>query len=107
MGVIDITKDTFKTEILATKGMVFVDFFATWCGPCKMTAPIIDQLADEYKDIKFVKVDVDQNGELASEYSIFSIPTFIIFKDGKVISQFSGGRGKEGFIEELNKVKQG
>jgi len=106
MGVIDVLKDTFKTEVLDIKGIVFVDFFATWCGPCKMTAPIIDQLADEYKNIKFVKVDVDQNGELASEYSIFSIPTFIIFKDGKVVSQFSGGRGKEGFIEELQKIEQ-
>jgi len=106
MGVIDISKDTFKTEVADAKGMVFVDFFATWCGPCKMTAPIIDDLAKEYADIKFVKVDVDQNGELASEYSIFSIPTFIIFKDGKVVSQFSGGRGKEGFVEELQKAKQ-
>jgi len=107
MRVTDIAKDTFKAEVLDAKGIVFVDFFATWCGPCKMTAPIIDQLAEEYTDIKFVKVDVDQSGELATEYSIFSIPTFIIFKDGKVVSQFSGGRGKEGFIEELQKIKQG
>jgi len=107
MQVIDVTKDTFKAEVLDVKGIVFVDFFATWCGPCKMTAPIIEQLANEHKDIKFVKVDVDQNGELASEYSIFSIPTFIIFKEGKSVSQFSGGRGKEGFVEELQKVKQG
>jgi thioredoxin 1 len=105
MGVTDITKDTFQTEVIDAKGIVFVDFFATWCGPCKMTAPIIDQLANEYKDIKFVKVDVDQNGELASEYSIFSIPTFVVFKDGKMVSQFSGGRGKEGFVEELQKIK--
>lgn len=107
MGISDATKDTFKTEVLDTKGIVFVDFFATWCGPCKMTAPIIEQLAEEHKDIKFVQVDVDKNGELATEYSIFSIPTFIIFKNGEVVSQFSGGRGKEGFTEELNKIKLG
>lgn len=107
MKISDITKDTFKTEVLDTKGIVFVDFFATWCGPCKLTAPIIEQLAEEYKDIKFVQVDVDQNGELATEYSIFSIPTFIIFKNGEVVSQFSGGRGKEGFLEEINKIIHG
>ena len=57
----------------------------TWCGPCKMTGPIIEQLAEEVKNVKFVKVDVDQNQELSSQYQVFSIPTFLIFKDGKVV----------------------
>lgn len=95
---------TFKQDVLDKKGVVFVDFFAEWCGPCKMTGPIIDQLADERKDISFVKVDVDANGDLSSQYSIFSIPTFVIFKDGKVVSQFSGAMGKEGFEAELKKI---
>ncbi len=106
MAVNAVDNTSFQKEVLDEKGLVFVDFYATWCGPCKMTAPIIEQLAQERNDIKFVKVDVDQNNELASQYSIFSIPTFIIFKEGKMVSQFAGGRGKEGFLEELNKVKQ-
>lgn len=105
MSTTDITKDTFKAEVLDVKGTVFVDFHAEWCGPCKMTEPIIEQLSNEMKDIKFVKVDVDANSELASEYSVFSIPTFLIFKDGKVASQFVGAMGKEGFLREIEKVK--
>lgn len=96
---------TFQQDVLDKKGLVFVDFFAEWCGPCKMTGPIIDVLADEHKDIAFYKVNVDENGDLASQYSVFSIPTFIIFKDGQVVGQFSGAMGKEGFEEELRKVR--
>lgn len=70
-----------------------------------MTGPIIDVLGDENKDIAFYKVNVDENGDLASQYSVFSIPTFIIFKDGQVVGQFSGAMGKEGFEEELRKVR--
>lgn len=104
MSVVNLSKDTFSSKILQSKGVVFVDFFATWCGPCKMTGPIIDQLAEEFKNITFYKVDVDENGDLASTYSIFSIPTFIIFKDGQVVAQFSGAMGKEGFVSEIKKV---
>jgi thioredoxin 1 len=69
-----------------------------------MTGPVIDQLAEEVKNVKFVKVDVDQNQELASQYQIFSIPTFLIFKDGEVVSQFVGAQSKEGFLSEINKA---
>ena len=82
-----------------------MDFHAQWCGPCKMTEPIIEQLSEEMKDVSFVKVDVDQNSEVASQYSVFSIPTFIVFKDGKVVNQFVGAMGKEGFLKEIQKVK--
>lgn len=81
-----------------------MDFYAEWCGPCKMTAPIIEQLAVEQKDVTFYKVDVDQNSELASQYSVFSIPTFVIFKDGQIAAQFSGAMGKEGFVSEIKRV---
>jgi len=104
MAVLHTAQTTFKQDILDKKGIVFVDFFAEWCGPCKMTGPVIDQLAEERKDIAFYKVNVDENGELASQYSIFSIPTFVIFKDGQIVSQFSGAMGKEGFEEELKKI---
>lgn len=104
MSVAHISKDTFTTQVLEKKGIVFVDFYAEWCGPCKMTAPIIDQLAIEQKDVTFYKVNVDENGELASQYSVFSIPTFVIFKDGKIVAQFSGAMGKEGFMSEIKRV---
>jgi len=104
MTVAHLNKDNFETEVLKNKEIVLVDFFATWCGPCKMTGPIIDQLAEEVKNIKFVKVDVDQNQELSSQYQIFSIPTFLIFKNGQVIGQFVGAQSKEGFLAEIKKV---
>lgn len=105
MAVITVSKDTLQKEILDQKGIVFVDFYADWCGPCKMTNPIIDVLSEEYSGkVKFVKVNVDTNQELASTYNVFSIPTFIIFKDGKSVSQFTGAHAKEGFIREIKKI---
>jgi thioredoxin 1 len=104
MPALQVDKDSFKKEVLDEKGVVFVDFYADWCGPCKMTSPLIDQLAEEVKNVKFVKVNVDKNPELTSQYQVFSIPTFIIFKDDKIVSQFVGAHGKEGFLREINKV---
>lgn len=106
MAALYTTQTTFKQDILDKKGLMFVDFFAEWCGPCKMTGPVIEQLSEDHKDISFYKINVDENGELASQYSVFSIPTFIIFKDGQIVSQFSGAMGKEGFEEELRKVQE-
>src|SRR5258708_1413194 len=106
MAVAQTGKDTFQKDVLDHKGVVLDDFYADWCGPCKLTEPIIENLAEEVKDVKFVKVDVDQNSDLASGYSIFSIPTFIIFKDGKNISQWAGAAGKEHFQQEINKALQ-
>ena len=105
MAVLHVTKNNFQKEVLDHKGVVLIDFYAEWCGPCKVTAPIIDELSNETKDVKFVKLDVDNDPEIASQYSVFSIPTFIIFKNGKIASQFVGAQGKEGFVEEINKVK--
>ena len=104
MPVSFLSKDTFAQSVLSAKGIIFVDFYADWCGPCKMTGPIIDELAEEYKDITFYKVNVDENAELVSQFSIFSIPTFIMFKEGQVVSQFSGGMGKESFQNEIKKI---
>lgn len=102
--IISIDKNNFEIEVLKSKEIVLVDFYAQWCSPCKMTRPIIEQLAEEIKNVKFVKVDVDQNQELSSQHQIFSIPTFLIFKDGKVVNQFVGALSKEGFLSEINKV---
>lgn len=105
MAVLHTTQTTFKQDVLEKKGLILVDFFAEWCGPCKMTGPIIEALSEEKKDVTFYKVNVDENGDLASAYSVFSIPTFVIFKDGQIVGQFSGAMGKEGFEEELKKVQ--
>ena len=104
MSVTLINQDTFQKDVLEDKGTVFIDFYAEWCGPCKVTSPLIDELASEIKNIKFLKVDVDKNPQLAQQYSIFSIPTFMIFKGGQVVSQFVGAMGKEGFLNEIQKV---
>lgn len=106
MSVLHINNDQFKKEVLDFDGTVLVDFYAEWCGPCKMTGPILDQLSNEKKDIKFVKVNVDENPGLASEYSVFSIPTFIVVKKGEVVHQFVGAMGKEGFEAELQKIHE-
>ena len=105
MAVQHITKADFQKTVLENDKPVFVDFFAEWCGPCKMTEPIVNELSDEIKDMVFVKIDVDQDQDLASEYSVFSIPTFMIFKKGQPAGQFVGAMGKEGFLDEIKKAK--
>src|SRR3989344_1921453 len=104
MSVTLINQDSFQKEVLENKSPVFVDFYADWCAPCRVTSPIIDELSEEIKDMKFLKVDVDKNPALAQQFSIFSIPTFMIFKDGKAASQFIGAMGKERFLNEIKKV---
>jgi thioredoxin 1 len=95
----------FQNEVLDFKGTVMVDFYAEWCGPCKITSPIIDQLNDEFgQKVKFLKVDVDQNNDLAGQFNVFSIPTFIIFKDGKAVGQLVGAQSKDAFKAELSKI---
>lgn len=104
MAVIQSSQQSFQADVIDEKGFVFVDFYADWCGPCKATGPIIEELSDEKKDIKFVKINIDTNQDLANTYSIFSIPTFIIFKNGKVCGQFVGAHSKESFEEEITKA---
>src|SRR3989338_5454116 len=104
MAVQTVTRDTFQKDVLEHKGIVFIDFYADWCGPCKLTSPIIDELSNEMQNIKLVQVNVDENPELSQTYSVFSIPTFLIVKEGKIVSQFVGAMGKEGFLNEIKKV---
>lgn len=97
-----IKDNEFGKEVLEEKEkLVLVDFYADWCGPCRLTAPIIEELSQEMSEVKFVKVNVDENPQLASQYSIFSIPTFLIFKQGKVVGQMVGAMGKEKMKEEI------
>jgi len=85
------------------EGVTLVDFFATWCGPCKMLSPILDELSEEMSDVKFIKVDTDQNMNLAQQYNIMSIPAVFLFRDGEVIGSFVGMQPKnsvKSFIEQ-------
>ena len=100
-----VTKDNFQSEVLDSDKPVFVDFWATWCNPCKMTEPIVDELAEEYKNkVKFVKIDVDADPEISQQFSVMSIPTFIVFKDGQPVgdSTLIGVHPKSEFEQKLN-----
>ena len=97
------TQEEFKKEVINSKKPAIVDFWAEWCGPCRMIGPIFEQLSNERDDIDFIKVDVDEAGEIAGEYGIMSIPTLMIFKDGEVAGQQMGAVPKEmlnSFIEK-------
>ena len=101
MEVLKITNQNFEEEIINSKNTAIVDFYADWCGPCKMMSPIIDEIAEENSDVKVGKVNVDENQELAMKYNVMSIPTIIIFKDGKVHKQFLGVTGKDNILSNL------
>ena len=92
---ITITKDNFEKEVLKSDKPVLVDFFATWCGPCKALMPTVDEIANEHPEIKVGKVDVDEEMELARQFKVFSVPTLMAFKDGKVLKQMLGVQTKE------------
>lgn len=94
MSVLTITKSNFEETVLKSDKPVLLDFWASWCGPCRMQGPIIDQLAVSHSNVVFGKVNVDEEPDLASEYGITSIPTLIIFRDGRVIDQVTGVTSK-------------
>ena len=99
----NVNSSEFENEI--KDNVVFVDFFATWCGPCKMLSPVVDEVSNEISDVKFLKVDVDDNGEIASKYGIMSIPTLIMFKEGKIINKHTGLLSKSDLISFINENK--
>lgn len=101
MSVMNITKDTFQQEVLNSSVPVLVDFWAAWCGPCRMVSPIVDEIAGERSDIKVVKVNVDEQPELAAKYGIMSIPTLMVIRDGKVVKQTVGAASKQSIAAML------
>lgn len=101
MSVIHITKENFKQEVVEYKGTVLLDFWAVWCGPCRMVSPILDEVAEERADIKVGKVNVDEQMELAREFNVVSIPTLVVVKDGKVVNQSVGAKPKAKILELL------
>lgn len=101
MSVIEITKDNFKQEVSEYQGTVLLDFWAVWCGPCRMIAPIVDEIAEERTDIKVGKVNVDDQPELARVFKVMNIPTLLVLKDGKVVNQQIGAVPKEKILALL------
>lgn len=101
MSVRNITKENFEKEVLKSEQVVLLDFFASWCGPCRMVGPIIDEIAEENENICVGKVDVDAQPELASQFQVFSIPTLVVMKDGKVLTQSTGAKSKSQILAML------
>lgn len=101
MAVIHLTKDNFKEEVLDSKVPVFIDFWATWCGPCQMVGPVVEEMAEEVTDVKICKVNVDEQPELARQYHVMSIPMFFVFKNGEVVKRDMGAKSKEELLEML------
>jgi thioredoxin 1 len=102
MALLNVTDQTFKEE--TNNGIVLADFFATWCGPCKMITPVLEELdQDMGNQVKIIKIDVDQNQETANKFGVMSIPTLLVMKDGNVVDTLVGFKSKEALEEVLNK----
>ena len=101
MSVLHITKETFEKEVLQSEKPVLLDFWASWCGPCRMLGHILDEIAQEREDIKVCKVNVDDEPELAAKYQIVSIPTVFVVKNGQIVAQSLGAKPKSQILELL------
>ena len=102
MAVITITKENFAQEVLQSEKPVLLDFWASWCGPCRMLSPIVDEVAEERTDVKVGKVNVDEQPELAQAFGIASIPTLLVIRDGRTVNRAVGVRSKEEILQMLN-----
>lgn len=101
MSVINLKDEMLENEVLNADKPVLIDFFATWCGPCRMVSPIVDEIAEEHSEFKICKVNVDEEPELAQKFGVVSIPTLVVIRDGKVTGQSVGAKPKEDILEML------
>lgn len=101
MSAVNINKNNFHSEVINSDKPVLLDFWASWCGPCRMVAPIVEEIARERPDIKVGKVNVDEQPELASQFGVMNIPTLVVMKDGKVVNQAIGARPKSQILGML------
>ena len=101
MAVVTITKENFEQEVLQSATPVLLDFWASWCGPCRMLSPVVDEVAEERTDVKVGKVNVDEQPELAGEFGVMSIPTLLVFEQGKLVRQAVGARPKASVLDLL------
>lgn len=101
MAVITITKENFAQEVLQSEKPVLLDFWASWCGPCRMLSPIVDEVAEERTDVKVGKVNVDEQPELAGQFGVMSIPTLLVFEQGQLVRQAVGARPKASVLDLL------
>lgn len=98
-----INMDEFNNEVKNANGVAVIDFFATWCGPCKMLAPVFQEAANEFQNVKFFKVDIDQSLDLARQYNVSSVPTVMIFRDGDLVETLVGFMPKEKLVDSIKK----
>lgn len=98
MAVTELSDDNFDEEVLQVQGRVLVDFYADWCGPCRMMSPVVEELSEEVEGLKVCKLDVDESIDLAAKYGVMSIPAFLVFENGAVIRQTVGSQPKEGML---------
>ncbi len=101
MEILNITKDTFQAEVMDSDKTVLLDFWATWCGPCRMIAPVLEEVAQEREDVKVCKIDVDKEPELAQQFQIMSIPTLIVMEHGRIVNKALGAMPKNSVLALL------
>ena len=101
MSVININKNNFQEVVMHSDKPVLLDFWASWCGPCRMVSPIVDEIAAERSDIKVGKINVDEQPELAAQFGVMSIPTLVVMKNGKIVNQVTGARPKAQILAML------